>query len=337
MAKRKGSASKKRKSSTAAKAKRGKRRTASKQARQEEEGQLSIRTLQDSVDKARGWLAERRDYYGFLSRRDTGRGAPELAGHLRGDLRARQEADGSWDGDLVTTVETLWRLLELGLPADAPAVSGALTWMYGLRDQEGSYGAGCTPARHEQGICEHYIGGFFSPGPADEAQEVTLSNGQAVTSDAGARLLISERALRCALRARPDDARASASIAGLKGLPLFLEYGGTFTPAVLVGAVQALAWVPGVALPELEAGLETLGSAQEDDGAWPNVEFFFLLEALLEVDHAAARDMLLRAAPRLLDTQHKYGAWGRNYPAAQTWIAVRVLERIMELVKASRT
>ncbi|NIQ56630.1 MAG: hypothetical protein GWN85_25140, partial [Gemmatimonadetes bacterium] len=69
---------------------------------------------------------------------------------------------------------------------------------------------------------------------------------------------MSERALRAALRARPSDSRASASVAGLRGLPLYLEYGGSYTPAVLVGALQALAWVDGVRLAELDAGLESL-------------------------------------------------------------------------------
>ncbi|NIQ56631.1 MAG: hypothetical protein GWN85_25145, partial [Gemmatimonadetes bacterium] len=112
-------------------AKKGKAATKSKAA----EGELTVRAVQDAVDGARDWLSERRDYYGYLSRRDSGRGAPELAGHLRGDLRAKQGPDGSWnEADLAASAESLWRLLDLGLPSDSPAVGRALDWLYGRRD-----------------------------------------------------------------------------------------------------------------------------------------------------------------------------------------------------------
>jgi hypothetical protein len=308
-----------------------KRRKTSKQAKGPAEAQLTPRIMQDAADRARDWLGQQRDYHGYLSRCDSGRGAPELGGHLRGDLQAKQGPDGSWEEeDLGVTVEALWQLLDLGLLADAAVVDRALDWMYSRRDVEGAFGSGCTPVRHEQRVCEHFLTGFFSPGESDEPQEIMLSNGQVVSSDTGARLLISERALRTALRARPLDPRATASISGLRGLPLYLEYGGSFTPAVLVGAVQALAWVKGAHSAELDAGLELLATAQEKDGGWPNVEFFFVLEALLETRHPLSTELLTKAAGRLVDTQHKYGAWGRNYVAAQTWIAVQALERVLE-------
>lgn len=286
------------------------------------------RQIQDAVDRARDWLAERGDYYGFMSRRDTSRGAPELARHLQGDLLAKQGRNGSWaEGDLAATAEALWRLLELGMPAGSPALTRGLDWLYRCRDVEGAYGSGCAPSRHEQRLCEHFIRGFFSPGPTDEGQEITLPNGQSVTSDAGARLLMSERALRSALRANPSDPRATPSLSGLRSLPLYLEYGGSHTPALLVGAIQALAWANPGHDGELSAGLEALSTAQAKDGSWPNVEFFFVLETLLEVRTPAAERMLKKATARLLETQHKYGAWGRRHLAAQTWIAVQVLDR----------
>jgi hypothetical protein len=300
-------------------------------AAQAAKGEVTPRALQDAVDRGRDWLAERRDYFGYLTRRDSGRGAPELAWHLRGDLRAKQGPDGSWEegGDLAVTAESLWRLLDLGMAADSPVVEKALDWLYSRRDEEGAYSSGCTPSRHEARICEHFVSGFFSPGPSDEPQELTLSNGQTVTSDAGARLLASERVLRSVLRARRTDPRAHASVMGLRSLPLYLEYGGNYTPAVLVGALQALAWQEAPRSAELEAGLESLAGAQEKEGDWPNVEFFFVLEALLEIRHPAADRMLRQAVPRLLENQHKYGAWGRRHVGSQTWVAVQVLERVL--------
>ena len=297
------------------------------------EASISLRDVWSAAESARAWLARLSDYLGYMVRRQSGRGAPELAGHLRGDILARQR-EGSWDeGDLVQTAEALWQLMELGLRPEAPATSRALEWMYSRRDLDGAFGHGCTPSRHEQQLCEHYLSGFFSPGPAAETQEITLPSGQAVSSDIGARLLASERATRTALRAKPDDSRIASSVLGLRGLPLYLEYGGNFTPAVLVGAMQALAWTRGEILAEVNAGLETLAANQDADGTWPNVELFFVLEALLEVKRPRADELLAKAVPRLLDSQHKNGSWGRRHQRAQTWIAVQVLERVGALMK----
>ena len=66
------------------------------------------------------------------------------------------------------------------------------------------------------------------------------------------------------------------------------------------------------------------------------MEFFFVLEALLEIRHPATDQMLRQAAPRLLETQHKYGAWGRRHMGAQTWIAVQVLERVLRSMRRVR-
>lgn len=291
--------------------------------------------IRDAVDRARSWLSDRRDYYGYLARRNTGRGAPELAAHLRGDLLARQQPDGRWGENLVSSTEALWQLLDLGLAADASSAARGADWLYGRRDIEGAHGEGCTPGRHEQRACEHFISGFFSPGPPDESQEITLANGQTVTSDSGARLIASERALRTLLRVDPSDPRATASVVGLRSLPLYLDYGGTFTPAVLVGALQALAWISNGWPAEAKAGLKTLAVNQASDGTWPNVELFFVLEMLLEVRNQLATQMMEKAIPRMLETQHKYGAWGRRHLAAQTWIAVQVLEAVAAARRAA--
>lgn len=310
----------------------GKKRKAGKKR---DEGPSS-QEIRDGISRARGWLSERRDYYGFLGRQSSRRGAPEMGGHLRGDILARQGPDGSWGEDLVATSEAAWQLLDLGMRREASAIQRALEWLYSRRDAEGAYGEGCTPARHEQGICEHYLRGFFSPGPADQSQEITLPNGQSMTSDASARLLASERALRTVLRIKADDLRARDSVAGLRGVPLYLEYGGTFTPALLVGALQPLAGSPGAPSGELTAGLDTLAANQAKDGTWPNVELFFVLETLLEVPAARALPMFERALPGLLKAQYNNGAWGRRYQAAQTWIGLQVLERMAAARRAAK-
>jgi len=311
-----------------------KRRSSSKKA----QSPTTVRQIQDAVDLARAWLRERSDYYGFLARRDQTRGAPELARHLRGDLLAKQSRDGSWEnGSLVASSEAIWRLLDLGMPSGSGAVARGLDWLLGQRDKDGAYGSDCTPARHEQRLCEHYVSGFFSPGASDDPQELTLPNGQSVTSDVGARLLASQRALRSVLRANRADPRAAASVSGLRGLPLYLEYGGSFTPALSVGALQALAWADGPQSSELTAGLETLAREQGKDGAWPKVEFFFVLETLLEVRSPPSLQILKEVIPRLIEGQLKNGAWGRRHQAAHTWIAVQVLERAADRGKRSRS
>ncbi len=294
----------------------------------------TLNEIKEAAERAHAWLAEREDYYGYLVRRREGRRSPELASHLRGDLQAKQQRDGSWhDPDeeapsLALTSEALWQLQVLGLKAGSRAIDQGVAWVYSQRGQDGAFGVEGTKARHVTAM-PGQENAFFSPGPSDEAEEVTLPNGQIVTSDVGARLLASERALRVLLRADPHDARANASVAALKGLPIYLEYGGTFTPAVLVGALQALGWTARPYTSEVIAGLETLAENQEKDGTWPNVELFFVLEALLEVDHPLALRLMEKAIPRLLETQHKYGAWGRHYLAEQTWMALSVLERAL--------
>ncbi len=299
--------------------------------------QSLIRKVQDAVDEARTWLGQRGDYYTFLSRSDTLRGAPELGRHLRGDLLAKQR-NGSWgDGNLASTAEAIWLLLDLGTSADFPPFARGLEWLFGRLDAEGSYASGCTPSRHEHRICEHFLSGFFSPGHPNEPLEISLPNGQSVSADATARLLVSERTLRSVLRANPRDPRVAAPISGLTSLPLYGDYGESFTPPALVGAVQALAWSAGQDAGKLEAGLLILAAAQQKDGTWPNVEFFFVLEALLETRHPLADAMLKRAVPRLLEVRHKNGTWGRRQIATQTWIAIQVLERAVQQELAVRT
>lgn len=291
--------------------------------------QSLIREVQDAVDRARDWLGARGDYYAFLSRSDTLRGAPELGRHLRGDLLAKQGRDGSWgDGSLAASTEAIWQLLDMGTSPDFHPLARALDWLYGQLDADGSFASGCTPARHEQGICEHFLQGFFSPGRPNDSVAVDLPNGQSIAADATARLLASQRALRSALRANPRDPRLAAAVDGLTSLPLYDEYGGAFTPAVLVGAVQALAWHPSLGAVKRDAGLATLAAAQQKNGDWPNVEFFFVLEALLEARHPLSDRMLRGALTKLLDSRHSDGTWGRRHAATQTWIAVQVLERI---------
>ncbi len=307
-------------------------------AKKKDQARSILREIQDAADNAREWLRGRGDYYTYLTRRDSLRGAPELARHLRGDLLARQGRDGSWgEGDLASSVEAMWYLLDLGVAVDSSPVMRGLEWIHAQQDTAGAYGHGCTPARHDQRMCDHFLRGFFSPGGPDEAQEISLSNGQTVTSDVGARLLISERTLRLVLRANAADPHAAASLSGLMALPLYEEYGGTFTPAVLVGALQALAWVGNRGdSRSLEIGLETLAAKQKKDGTWPNVEFFFVLEMLLEARHALADRMFKPAVTRLLASQHKNGAWGRRHMGAQTWIALQVLEQTLEREKGPR-
>ena len=75
--------------------------------------------LMDAAERGREWLGERSDYWGYLVRRSTPRGAPELARHLQGDLRAKQGRDGSWyEGDLYETSEGIWLAsMEAGMNA----------------------------------------------------------------------------------------------------------------------------------------------------------------------------------------------------------------------------
>ena len=225
-------------------------------------------------------------------------GAPELARHLQGDLRAKQGRDGAWyEGDLQESdCRRIWQPAGPGSAGHATQTdnSGARLVVRVSGTRTGAYGAGCTPARHEQRICEHYVNGLFQPRLSRRGiGQSLLPNGQAVTSDAGARLLMSERALRSALRAQPTRSAGGSLGGGACAVcPLYLEYGGSLHAG---GAGGCVAGACLDAEPEARAswmaGLEVAGGrAQAKDGTWPKVEFFFVLEMLLESEAPVGDD-----------------------------------------------
>ncbi|MDX1495707.1 MAG: hypothetical protein R3253_16680, partial [Longimicrobiales bacterium] len=173
---------KKTKSKSKAKSKAKKKTTKASKSKKKESKGPAVADLRDGADRARGWLAEREDYYGYLARRKTGRGAPELASHLRGDLMARQQADGFWaeletgEPDFQLTVASLWQLMELGMERGMRAVEDGVTWILGTRGREGAFGEG-TALDHTIGSAPGVAGGFFSPADPEYALEIALSNG----------------------------------------------------------------------------------------------------------------------------------------------------------------
>ena len=61
------------------------------------------------------------------------------------------------------------------------------------------------------------------------------------------------------------------------------------------------------------------------DGVWPNADLFATLEALLAADLPAARQVIGRAVPALLERQRADGAFGATAQQERALIALRAL------------
>lgn len=77
-------------------------------------------------------FADSEDHLGVLVRRLFGRalpGDPALAVRLVDEITARQQADGSWAGTIVSTALAMEHLLELGLAPDFDAIARGAKWL----------------------------------------------------------------------------------------------------------------------------------------------------------------------------------------------------------------
>jgi hypothetical protein len=283
------------------------------------------------IDRVASYFSSLRTRPGILARRVLGVEdasdralAAELAASLAGGLRP----DGSASGGAVPTIWCGHELLDLGVPGHDPAVKRIGTWLLQRHDRPGAYGAGCDKERHQRQICEHYLRGFFAPAPVEERlAPITFPNGKAFRTEPGARFAISCLGLRLALRAgledRPGVVRHCESLRGIAGQ--WTTWSGFFAPDVIVAGLHALA----VAGPRYRAAVapvvDLVATYQRIDGVWPNADFFATLEALLAVDLPAARQVIARAVPALLERQRADGAFGSTAQQERALIALRAL------------
>lgn len=252
-----------------------------------------------------------------------------------------QDEAGSWNGQLLDSAAALLTVQELREAAELkeqdPGVGRGLDWIRDRRGAEGAWTDGCTPDRHEAGICEHFAGGFFSPGPPEAPYDETrLTTGAPVSGDSDHRFVASTAALRCLIRWGQGGRDAGLHLEVLRRVVRLWEQApppGLSTTALLE-AVHALILSPAeedrMAAGE---GLRLIGGKQRGDGSWVDIDAFQALEVVNAACDAGiqperSRSSLWYAARLLVSTQQDDGSWGSRWGARRALIGWRALRRM---------
>ena len=284
-----------------------------------------------AIDRLALFFAAEPTRQGWLARAALGRpgaGDAELARRLA--VRAGEEvrADGSVAGAALSTIWRAHELLDLDVPEAAEPARRALNRVMQMQGRPGAYGEGCDRERHPRHLCEHYLTGFFSPGPPTErTAPVTLPNGKVYRAEPAARFAISGLALRAVLRAgfgdRPAVRRHVDTLAEVSAR--WTDWGGHFPPDLIVVVMHALA-AAGAERREVVERLAALAAAhQHVDGGWRNADFFHVLEALRAAGTDEAHAAVRRAAPALIERQRSDGTFGPMAQQERALIGLRAL------------
>ena len=149
--------------------------------------------------------------------------------------------------------------------------------------QPGGFGSGCTEMRHEWWKnCEHYLTSTFSPGPFDTQIRFRLPSGIRPGSDSSARFLAHLLALRSlCLAGYGKTAVVKENLAALRRLPrLYDDYGGGYTPVILVAALKCLKFDSSAeSLDAIERGMKALMSAKRPLG-WSDIPNSYVQELI---------------------------------------------------------
>jgi hypothetical protein len=267
----------------------------------------------------------------ILARAELGIADPgdaALSDQLAQDLIAEMRPDGSVRGGAVPTIWRAHELMDLGRTRGDVALARLVMWMLDRQDAPGAYGEGCDRTRHTQRICEHYIGGFFSPAPATERlAPITLPNGKAFRAEPAARFAISCLALRAVLRAGVVD--RPAVIRHLDSLRLVAEgwtdWSGFFAADVIIAGLHALALGGAPYRPTVERLADLVAGQQQVDGRWNGADLFQTIEALLATGLPVARRAVRHAVPALEERQRADGSFGATAQQERALIGLRAM------------
>lgn len=267
----------------------------------------------------------------LLARAELGLADPgdaALAAQLAHGLAAELRSDGSVGGAAVPTIWRAHELMDLGRPPSDSALARVVGWILQRQDTPGAYGQGCDKTRHAQRICQHYVGGFFSPAAAAERlAPITLPNGKAFRAEPAARFAISCLALRAVLRAGARD--RPAVIRHLDSLRSLAEgwtdWTGLFAPDVIVAGLHALALGGPSYRPTVERLVHLVASRQRIDGTWDGADPFQAIEALVATGLAAGRAVVRRAIPALEQRQRADGSFGATAQQERALIGLRAI------------
>ena len=236
--------------------------------------------------------------------------------------------DGGVRGSLLATAVTLIELdrLEVSAPARDPLVR----WLLGRQFRPGAFSDGCTAARHQHRVCEHFLSGFFSPAsPAQRAAPITLPNGKEFRVESQVRFVASCVALDALARSgrihEPGVERHLDSFEAL--LDEWAAWGEFLPPDLACAALSALASADGRWRRIIDPLVAIFADRQQSDGTWRDTDFFYALDALGRVRSDAVLPLLERAAPTLLRRQRDDGSFGSVAADERALIGLRVLLR----------
>lgn len=280
----------------------------------------------------------------FIARRENGTSTDdtETVADVADELLQHQSQDGSWGGSVALTADAMILLADLRVPEEfLTPIQRAEQWLRGRRNCDGRYTDGCDAGRHDLGICGHFAGGFFSPGPwTHDFSGVALPNGASFPTDADARLGLSAlalQALRRWSRSSTDDmlhleALGRIGNAAFRGIPLDIS-----TPA-LVQVLAALTTAPRTAefIMVLHGALTRMAGVQRADGSWPGAEPFHVADVyMLAVQNGYGSPVfdaaITRTAEMLVLSQNPDGTWGHDsgpYRLLSGWRTLRYAARI---------
>lgn len=276
--------------------------------------------------------------------------AAHEAGVAESDAEARrwvarilhdQDHEGSWDGQLLATANALLTLRELresaGLREQDPGVGRAFDWVRARRGEAGSWTDGCSPERHSSGLCHHFIGGFFSPGPREvPCAPARLLSGAPVEADEEIRFVASATALRSLLRWEQGGRDAALHLVGLRRVVERWEAeppAGLTTTSLLAAVHTLLFSTADEDRVAAEHGLRLMGGKQRGDGSWVETDAFQALEVLgvaadAGIEPERTRGALWHGARLLVASQQNDGSWGRQRGGRRALIAWRTFRRV---------
>jgi hypothetical protein len=301
-----------------------------------------------SMDAALAWLVSRDSPESIIAAHEAGIATdPRDAQRWVSRVLADQDAGGAWRGDLTATAHALMDVMEIRAAATLqeqdPGIGRALDWIRARRGVPGAWTDGCTPPRHRQGTCHHFLGGFFSPAPPEVVLESgALRSGVAATGDSPARFIASLAALQCLLAWQRDTADIRLHLEGVRRVASLWPAAPPpdLTLACFLAAVRVLLHSP-VEEDQQEArrGVLLVSGKQRGDGSWVDIDPIQALELFgeaseLGVAREQARGALRHGARLLQTTQSDNGSWGGEAPERRALIAWRTLRRVSLLPQA---
>jgi hypothetical protein len=256
-------------------------------------------------------------------------------------ILGEQDRPGSWGGDLLATAQVLLTIGDLraaaGVAEQGPGVGRARDWIRSRRGVPGTWADGCSPERHERGMCHHFLGGFFAPCPPEvPLEEARLRCGARLEGDPEVRLVASTTALRCALGWDTPGQDERLHLAALRHLVRTWDQGppAGLTTSALLAAVHALIASDAAEDREVaERGLRLVAGKQRGDGSWVETDAFQALEVIGDAADAGisperTRTTLWHGARLLIASQQPDGSWGRDHGPRRALIAWRTFRRV---------